>query len=26
VELSADPKQIAGAISHYVERMRLLEA
>jgi threonine synthase len=26
VELSADPKQIANAISHYVERMRLLEA
>jgi hypothetical protein len=23
--LSADPKQISEAISHYVERMRLLE-
>jgi threonine synthase len=26
VELTADPKQIAATISHYVERMRLLEA
>jgi threonine synthase len=26
VDLSADPKQIATAISHYVERMRLLES
>jgi threonine synthase len=26
VELSADPKQIAAAISHYVERMRLLDS
>jgi threonine synthase len=25
VELPADPKQISDAISHYVERMRLLE-
>jgi threonine synthase len=25
IELSADPKQISDAISHYVERMRLLE-